>query len=279
MMQVITSQSESQAKEPWQLQLFRKTLKKQQKVQLLLRMLGPLSTERCLLLTSGDNNGAMNHVFRVAGGRWTWAEIEQRSIPAMEELLREPVHQAAADALPFAESSFDRIVVIDVHEHVHDVDPLNRELARVLAPDGLLIVTVPNGNRRLPIAALKRLIGMGPDEYGHVVQGYQWHELEDMLRLVGLLPVARGAYARFFTELAELALNFAYVKVFSRRQRGPKVPKGTIAPGSADQLRAVQKSYRMYAIIYPLIKVFSSLDAVVPGRGGYAVAVAGRKPA
>jgi SAM-dependent methyltransferase len=279
MMHVITPESSSAAAEPWQLQMFRKTLKKQQKVRLLLRMLGPLSAERCLLLTNGDNNGAMNYVLRAAGGRWTWAEVDAQAIAAMEALLGEQVHRAAADALPFADASFDRIVVIDAHEHLLDVRPLNHELARLLAPGGLLIVTVPNGNPRLPVAALKRLVGMGPAEYGHVVQGYQSHELEDMLRRVDLLPVARGAYSRFFTELAELALNFAYVKVLSRRTRGPELPKGTIAPSSAEQLRAVQKTYRMYALIHPMFKAFSWLDVLVPGRGGYAVAVAARKPA
>lgn len=263
----------------WQLEMFRKTLKKQQKVKVLLELLGPLDQEHCLLVTNGDNNGAINYHLRAAGGRWSWAEMEERGIPAMSEFLGEPVSPARPGALPFREASFERVVVIDTHEHLADVAPLNREIARVLAPGGLALVSTPEGNPRLPVAVLKRWVGMRPEVYGHLVQGYGVADLEAMMRSVGLVPESRGAYAKFFTELVELVINFGYVKVLSRRKRGPSVPHGTIAPGSAEQLRAVPRVYRLYSVIYPIVRVFSALDALVPGTGGYAVAVTARKPA
>lgn len=269
-----TPQSETGA---WQLRMFEKTLKKKQKLGLLLQLIGDVEGRRCLLVTDGDNNGALNYHFRRHGGRWSWAEMEERSIPAMEGLLGEEVHHGRPSALPFPDEAFDRVVVIDVHEHQTDVKPLNREIARVVGPGGVAVVTTPNGNTRLPVAVLKRLLGMGPEAYGHVVQGYRTPELEAMLEEVSLVPESRGAYSRFFTELAELAINFAYVKLLSRRKGGPEVDQGTIAPSSEDQLKAVQKTYRMYSMIYPLVRAFSALDALVPGRGGYAVAVAARK--
>jgi SAM-dependent methyltransferase len=262
---------------PWQLQLYQKSLKKQQKIKLLLELLGPLEEQRCLLVTNGDNNGAMNLVLREAGGDWTWAEMEESGIPAMEALLEEPVAHADPERLPFSTGTFDRVVVIDVHEHLSSVSGLNQEIGRVLATGGLAVVTTPNGAGWLPIAVLKRLCGMHPRLYGHVVQGYTAAQLERMLREVGLSPERRGAYSRFFTELAEFAINFGYVKILARRKKGPPVQTGTIAPGSADQLRAVERTYRMYAMIYPFVRAFSSLDWLVPGRGGYAVAVTARK--
>ncbi len=263
---------------PWQLRMFGKSLKKQQKLHLLLDLLGPLRTERCLLVTNGDNNGALNYHFRAHGGAWEWVELEEENVEELAAFLGEPVRHATLDAFPFDDGRFDRIVVIDAHEHLTDVEPLNRELARVLRPGGVLILTTPNGNPWLPVAVLKRVVGMGPAAYGHVVQGYRVSELESMSRTVGLEPVARGGYARFFTELAELAINFGYVKILSKRRRGPKVSEGTIAPTSKAQLDAVEKTYRLYSLIYPLIRTFAAFDAIVPGRGGYAVAVAARKP-
>jgi SAM-dependent methyltransferase len=273
----MTALADAPAAEPWQLQLYRKSLKKQQKIRLMLELLGPLDGRRCLLVTNGDNNGAMNLVLRGAGGRWTWAEMEEGGIPAMSSLLQEPVVHATPQRLPFDDAAFDRVVVIDVHEHLSAVTRLNQEIGRVLAPGGLAVVTTPNGAKWLPVAMLKRLCGMHPRHYGHVVQGYTATELEDMLSEAGLTPERRGAYSRFFTELAEFAINFGYVKILARRKRGPRVETGTIAPASADQLRAVERTYRMYAMIYPVVRSFSRLDALVPGRGGYAVAVAARK--
>lgn len=265
--------------EPWQLRLFRRTLKKRQKVKLLLDLLGPLTEERCLLVTRGDNNGAMNWQFRAAGGRWRWAELEEENAGAIAELLGEPVARATPERLPFPDAAFDRVVVIDVHEHLTETEPLNREIARVLAPAGAAVLTTPNGNPRLPLAIVKRWLGMGSRAYGHVVQGYTASELEGMAREVGLLPEARGAYSRFFTEGVELAINFAYVKLLSRKRGGPDVAEGTIAPQTREQLRAVGRSYRAWELVYPLLRAVSALDALLPGGGGYAVAVRARKPA
>lgn len=263
----------------WQLEMLQCSLKKQQKLQLLSRMLRRASLEgtSCLLITNGDNTGALNYRFRELGGRWYWAEVDEAGISEMEAFLGEPVQHCVPERLPFADGEFDRVVVIDVHEHLVTVTPFNREIARILAPGGVALVTTPNGDRRLPVAMLKRWVGMSQSEYGHVVQGYRIGELETMLREVGLQPSDRGAYARFFTELTELAINFAYVKVLTAKRKGSAREGAGIAPRTADQLGAVSGSYRLYRAVFPLIHAFSALDAVLPGRGGYAVAVAARK--
>jgi SAM-dependent methyltransferase len=263
----------------WQLRMFDKSLKKRQKVAMLLRMLGPLQGSRCLLVTNGDNNGAMNWHFRAAGGEWTFADMELHGINEMSVFLGAPVHKATPDRIPVPDAAFDKVVVIDVHEHFPNLDAVNREIARVTKPGGMAIITTPNGDTRLPVAKFKNWLGMTPASYGHVVQGYRARELEAMLRSVGLVPRAQGAYSRFFTEFAELVINFAYVKILSRKKGGPVVPKGTIAPTTSDQLRAVRKAYQAYRVIYPLMRVFSALDVLIPLRGGYAVAVAADKPA
>lgn len=267
---------------PWQVEMFRRSLKKRQKVELLLDLLGPLEDERSLLLTGGDNNGAINLKFRRAGGRWSWADLEADGLPAMAELLGEPVRHVRPERLPYPDEHFERLVVIDVHEHIRSVDSLNREIERVLAPGALAVVTTPNGDTGLPVARLKRWVGMGPEAYGHVVQGYRTWELEAMLEEAGLRPLRSGAYARFFTELAELAINFGYVKLLSGSGKegggNGEESGGRIAPGSEEQLRSVGNVYRIYSLIYPFVRAFSAFDRLLPGEGGYAVAVSARKP-
>jgi SAM-dependent methyltransferase len=267
-----------QAEQPWQLAMFDVSLKKRQKLALLKELLGPLEAERCLLVTHGDNPGSLNYHLRAAGGFWTWAELEAEGVGVMEELLGERVHVAAPSALPFSDGEFDRVVVVDAHEHMEEVAALNQEIARVLAADGVAIITTPGGNPRLPVAVLKRWLGMDNARYGHVVQGYRVEELAAMLSEAGLEPMGDGAYSRFFTELAELAINFGYVRILGplkRRQRAG----GVIAPRTAADLADVRRTYRIYRLIYPFVRAFSALDVFVPGRGGYAVAVAACKPA
>jgi SAM-dependent methyltransferase len=263
---------------PWQLQMYQKSLKKRQKVELLMRLMGAVSNQRCLLISGHDNNGAMNYQFRAAGGQWSWGQVYPQGIGEMAEFLGEPVAHINIDRFPFADGVFDVVIVIDVHEHFREIDGLNREIARVVAPGGMAIITTPNGDTRLPVAALKRVIGMGPEVYGHVVQGYRVRELEGMLRSVGMQPVGNGGYSRFFTELAELVINFAYVKVLAKKKAHPPAMEGTIAPTSKRELEALRKEYRMYSLIYPFMYLFSLLDKLIPGHGGYAVAVAARKP-
>ena len=262
---------------PWQLQMYAKSLKKRQKVDLLLRLLGPASGKKCLLISGHDNNGAMNYHFRAAGGRWSWGQVYPQGIAEMAEFLGDPVAHVDINRFPFADGAFDVVIIIDVHEHFADSSGINREIQRVLAPGGLGIITTPNGDTRLPVALLKRVVGMGPATYGHVVQGYRVRELQDMFRSVGMRPVENGGYSRFFTEFAELIINFGYVKVLARKKEHPPVMEGTIAPTSRKELEAVRKEYRMYSLIYPCMYLFSLLDKLIPGRGGYAVAVAARK--
>jgi hypothetical protein len=51
----------------------------------------------------------------------------------------------------------------------------------------------------------------------------------------------------------------------------------TIAPATADQLRSIEKTYRLYSLIYPFVWLVSRLDALLFFTEGYVVLVEGRK--
>jgi SAM-dependent methyltransferase len=196
----------------------------------------------------------------------------------MEQFLGERVHHGSAESLPFPDASFAVVVVVDVHEHLGDPDPLDREVARMVVPGGIVVVTTPGGDERLPVSRLKRWVGMDPAAYGHKVQGFRAAQLEQRLQAVGLVPEERGAYSRFFTEFVELVVNFGYVKVAPRLKGGRRAEAGEIAPRDAQQLKSVGGAFRAYKALFPAIRAFASLDALVPGRGGYAVGVRARRP-
>lgn len=269
---------ESQPVEVWQLQMFRYSLKKQQKLAAILNILGNVEGQQCLLMTCGDNNGALNWHFKQHGGHWSWVDAEADSIAQIGDLTGDPVIEMDKDrpSLPFPDDSFDVVITIDVHEHLQNTQAVNREIARIVKPGGRVILSTPNGNRYKLANRLKRLIGMRPEDYGHVVIGYDIPDLQQQLRQVGLKPGASDSYARFFTEMVELVINFAYVKVLSRRSKA-SVKQGQIAPQNKDQLKSVEKSYKIYARVYPIFWAISRLDWLVRFRRGYAVIVEGWK--
>jgi SAM-dependent methyltransferase len=273
----------------WQLDMFRKGLKKRQRLGVLTSLLAPIPEgDRCLLLTCGDNNGAMNYFLRKLGGRWSWADLEDTSIAEMSELLGEPVVFAKEDNLPFEDAAFDRIVVIDVHEHVDDPGIVTRELVRILKPGAQLVVTTPNGDESKLAVRIKSLVGMSVDVYGHKRVGLTSAEIEALMSAAGVEPVRTRSFSRFFTEMLELSINFLYVKVLRKKDSGSgaETPQpgqhehgdhAEIAPATADQLSKVRRSYRIYSIIFPFYWLISQLDHLLFFQEGYCVVVDGKR--
>ena len=243
----------------------------------LTRLLSPIqSNEKCLLVTCGDNNGAMNYFLRELGGSWSWAELETQSIEEMRELLGEEVLHGSFDTLDYPDGSFDRVVSIDCLEHIEDPIVLTEELYRITKPGGQAIITIPGGDPKKIVNKLKYLVGMTKEEYGHVRDGLTVAELEPIMTGAGYAPARKVTFSRFFTEMVELTINLLYVKVLAKKSDAD-VQEGTIAPATEDQLKSVEKTYKMYAFVYPFFKAVSSLDFLLGWGEGYVTMVEGKK--
>jgi ubiquinone/menaquinone biosynthesis C-methylase UbiE len=72
-------------------------------------------------------------------------EVARGRVPAGVELVEGDVHE-----LPFPDGSFDAVVCFEVIEHVEDSARVIGELARVLAPGGVLLVSSPNRDVYVP---------------------------------------------------------------------------------------------------------------------------------
>ena len=149
---------------PWQIEMFRRSIKKQQKLGALLEILGETAGKQCLLVTCGDNNGALNWYFRRHGGQWTWADVSGENNDQISRLLNEPVHAFREDDFPMPDERFDCVVSIDVLEHLRQDQPFLKELKRVLKPGGALVLTGQTGRKEhsvlpfLATALLKRFV-------------------------------------------------------------------------------------------------------------------------
>jgi SAM-dependent methyltransferase len=260
---------------PWQIEMFQRSIKKQQKLRALLELLGETADKKCLLVTCGDNNGALNWYFRKHGGEWTWADVSGENNDQISRLLGEPVHVFKEDDFPVSDAHFDCVVSIDVLEHLRQDQPFLSELKRVLKPGGKAVVTVPNGDERLLANKIKWRFGMTPEVYGHTRAGYTVAELSDALRRSGLEPKDTGGYSRFMTEMIELVINFGYVRVLAKKRGGAQ--PGHIAPVSAGELKTHGLAYKMYSLLFPIARLISMLDRLLPARTNNAVIVSAQK--
>jgi methionine biosynthesis protein MetW len=109
-----------------------------------------------------------------------------------------------ASSLPFEDGSFDVIVCVEVLEHLFAPLDAVREMARVLRPGGLLIVTVPNvayWRRRVDMVLLGRWNPVGDDRAAREpwrdphIRFFNPGSMRRMIAAAGLSSVVVGAHA------------------------------------------------------------------------------------
>ena len=137
-----------------------------------------------LLLDLGCGTGRHAHEARRRGARVVALDLRIEDLRSTREGTL-PV-QGDALALPFPDSSFDRVIASEVLEHIPEDGAAIAELRRVLKPGGTLAVTVP---RWFP----ERLCWALSDEYhgnpgGHV-RIYRASQLRRRLESAGFQVV------------------------------------------------------------------------------------------
>ena len=93
---------------------------------------------------------------------------------------------AEATKLPFAEGQFDAVLATDTVEHIEDDESALREIYRVLAPGGHVIISVP---------AFSSLWGL-QDDVAHHKRRYRLPDLIQKMRSTGL-QIRRSYYFNF----------------------------------------------------------------------------------
>jgi len=226
--------------------------------------------------------GAGRHAFEAyrRGARVIAADLDLKELAGVSDLFAAmraegesgPPAQAAAvgaDAtrLPFADGSFDAVIVSEILEHVPNDGAALAEVARVLRPGGVIAVTVPAW---LP----ERICWALSTEYHEVPGGhvriFTRAELTAKLAAAGLAPTgghhAHGLHSPYWwlkcavgvhddehpavrgyhqllvwdimrkpplTRLTEAALNPVIGKslvIYARKEENPIIPNGRVVP-------------------------------------------------
>jgi SAM-dependent methyltransferase len=258
----------------WAVALFNRSVLKQEKFRRITSLLeAPAGRTN---LDIGADNGVISYLLRQRGGRWVSADLDQRAVAAIRELVREDVHQLDGAATPFPDEAFDQVVVVDYLEHIADDAGFALELDRILRPGGSVIINVPHIKPWSLVNRLRHAIGLTDEWHGHLRPGYRE---EDLRRLLGPgFTIERAVtYSGTFSELVDTLLNGLNEMRRGRARGTPATRKGTVVT-QAD-LRGRQKEFRLLSAIYPALWAVSRLDRLLVAQAGYKLIVRARKRA
>ncbi len=253
----ITATEEFRAR---QLELFDASVLKQAKWRRLSEAAG--DTAGLDALDLGSDNGVISHLFRQRGGKWSSADLTNETVAAIQRMVEDDVYRLSGPDLPFAEDSFDLIVVVDLLEHLNDDRRLLEEIARCLRPGGRALLNVPHALRFSLLEPVRRAIGLTDVWHGHVHHGYTANSLRKLLP-PSLVLTGTRSYSRFFSQLLDTALNWAYLR--KARGRVKSTAKGMVVTGDG----VGSGGTSMLRRAYPVMRAFAAADSLIPWSAGY----------
>ena len=255
----------------WALSLFRKSVLKQEKYRRITDMMDDPTGRRCLDI--GADNGVISLLLRRKGGRWASADLDERTVGSIRELVGDDVHQLDGPRTPFADGTFDQVVVVDYLEHISDDGAFAEELARILKPGGRVVINVPHLKPRSLVNRFRHAIGLTDEWHGHLRPGYS---LEGIRRVLGpRFEIQRAVtYSKAFSELVDTGLNGLYLATQRGVGQGRASSKGTVVT-SAD-LRKRRKQFLLLSALYPFLWGMARLDTLLWLQPGYKLIVRAR---
>jgi len=260
----------------WQLEVAKKSLKKQSKLKAIDAFFEPTAGKKCLEI--GCDTGVTSYFLRKRGGDWISVDGDPEKVEIARKLVGDSVFLTDGRTLSFAEAAFDCVAVIDFLEHIETDEEFIREMYRVLKPGGSLYVTVPHtrAGTDLILNRLRWWLGFKPMDYGHVRKGYSLEDLRGKLEKGGFTVTGQTTFSRFFSELIELVANYSYMFILNKGQNRGGM-KGGVSPSSGEDLGKHGKSFKLYSWVYPVLWVIAQLDELIPFTQGYVLIVSAKK--
>ena len=240
---------------------------KRRKLAEITRLLGPTAGMRCLDL--GADNGVVSHFLRQRGGVWTSADIDDEAVASIRRLVRDRVYRLNGGPTPFETDEFDRVVVVDLLEHLHDDRAFVGELFRIMRPGGELIVNVPHAKDDL-LRRLRLGLGQTDAEHGHVRPGYTRHTVRGVLE--GYFEiVAERTYNKVASELLDILARALAARIKAGRPAGAK---GVMLV--EEDVRRHRAFFLAHAVTDPLARSVTALDHLWSRADGYMLIVKAR---
>lgn len=236
--------------EPWPVKLFKRSPLKQKKLEMIEALLDSVDKKTCLDI--GSDNGVISYFLRKKGGKWYSCDLIPETVASIKQLVGERVDQINGLTTPYSDEQFDTVVIVDFLEHIKTDREFINELYRIIKSGGELIINVPNPKEGL-LRWLRFRIGQTDEAHGHLRPGYDLKALEDLLG-AGFTIEAYRSYSRLFSVLVDMSIAFA----LDLLKKDTGSAKGTVVTGS--DLKSMEKSFKLYSLLYPFIALFVKLD-------------------
>lgn len=161
----------------------------------------PINAEDAVLdIGCGDGPFALFCANR--GAEVIFADIDKQKVDAVEQMLRSANARAIlplvtdANPLPLENERVNKIIAMEVLEHVEDPAAFMRELTRVAKPGALFLITVPD-----PIAenVQKTLAPAAYFEHPNHIRVFQRDEFEKLILDAGLVIERRASYGFYWS--------------------------------------------------------------------------------
>ncbi len=209
-----TPESRAVPEDYWDLQESTRTVAAgQPKVQAILEWIGT-----GLVVDIGCNDGAIARLIQERGERVVGADRLRYAEVAFRTVGIPVVALNAEQSLPFADGSFDGVLISGVLEYVAAPAALLREARRIMASGGRLVLVAPNRN------AVRRIFRRWRDPRSIEAGGFEFSALQAMVRQAGFSIRAfrpcpykgenwRGRLAYWFERVlpGHLATDFAFL--------------------------------------------------------------------
>ena len=254
----------------WALALFDRSVLKQAKFRQIVSLLDEPAGRTNLDI--GADNGVISYLLRRRGGQWHSADLDESTVASIRQLVGENVHRLDGARTPFPDQTFDQVIVVDYLEHIQDDGGFARELARILKPNGCVIINVPHLRPGSLLNRLRHAIGLTDEWHGHLRPGY---DIAGLRALLGpMFEIERcTTYSRTFSELIDTGLNGLYASL--QKKTGPGSRKGTVVTRS--DLQKHNKQFVLLSALYPLLWAVAKLDALLWFQPGYKLIVRARR--
>lgn len=245
---------------------------------LILGMLHLQSGDKVLDLGSGA--GYFAEIMCTQGASTFCLDIALGNLRAIQQRKNRNLFliHSEAEHLPCRDTSVNKVLCSEVLEHIEGDREALKEITRILQPGGMLVITVPCSELRIP--TLIDLLGIktvhdydGPEK--HCRKGYTIREISDLLTVSGLVVSNHAYFSHFFSQLVLDIISISHLlvrRIFFRQK----------AWHWADiQELDTSVVFTLFKILFPLCLLISKLDKLFflfSRAKGYGLAIKAKKP-